>query len=220
MPIETAIVTAAISAVASYFTAQESSRIQKRAAKKAIAAQEAARQQEIEARQPYVDAGKRALASLETLSEQGPGGPMYEWRRAQAEDAMEKRLRASGEYRSGRAQQLMSGIGQQLTAEETQAHEARLMSLASMGQGGIGAGAVDTQGYYAAGEAEAAPWQQVGQGISTIAGTVGDWREEERKRREWELLRGGGGLTPETVPDRSLRRINPYNRYDPAYVAD
>jgi len=193
------IVAAVAGSAASIYSANQAARAQKRAGKKARRATEAARTADVEARQPYVDAGKKALASLEALTAAGPGGPMYEWRRAQEEDAMEKRLRAGGMYRSGRMTQLMSDIGQRLTAEETEAHNARLMSLAQMGQGGVGAGSVDTQGYYAEGAASAAPWQQVGQSISTISGTVADAAEEERKRREWEAYKRRSDASRDTA---------------------
>ena len=183
------IVAAVIGAGASVFSSNESARAQRRAATAATRASETARAEADEAQQPYRDAGKKALESLTALSAAGPGGPMYQWRRRQEEDALESRLRASGMYRSGRMIQAMSDIGQRLTAEETNAHEARLMSLANMGQGAAsGGGAVDTRGYYAEGAANAQPWEQVGQGISTVAGTWADAVEQERKRKERERL--------------------------------
>ncbi len=180
------VVAAVIGAGSAYFSSVESAREKRRAAEKATRASEAARAEEKGARQPYRDAGVKALESLTALTAAGPGGPMYQWRRRQEEDAMESRLRASGTYKSGRMTQLMSGIGQRLTAEETDAYESRLMSIARMGQGGTGGGGVDTQGYYAEGAARAQPWQEVGQGISTVAGTWADAVEQRRQQRERE----------------------------------
>lgn len=187
MPAAVPIVAAVVGAGASVYASNAASRAQRRAATRATRATETARTEDADARQPYRDAGEKALESLTTLTAAGPGGPMYQWRRSQEEDAMESRLRAGGMYRSGRMTQLMSDIGQRLTAEETNAYEARLMSIAQMGQGAATSNrGVDTQGYYAEGEAEAAPWQQVGQGISTVAGTWADAVEQERKRKERE----------------------------------
>lgn len=182
MPFIAPFIPAIIGAGAAIFTGSEAAKSQKKAAKRAEKAQAPAR-----------EARDTALRKLGEITERGPGGPLYEFRRREEEASLEAQMRAQGTFSSGRFLEASRRIGQQLTAEESGAHVGRLESLAGLGQKGV-----SSTPYYAAGAAEAGRQDVFGREISSLAGTVEAERrrrEEERKRIEKERNRGDETLS-------------------------
>lgn len=171
-----------LGAGAAVYTGAEAAKAQKKAAKRALAQQE---------RQTRVarEESEAALRSLGELTRAGPGGPMYRFREREEAAALEAQMRAAGTWKSGRALEARERIAGRLTAEETEAHTARLRSLA-----GMAPGAAPTEPYY-----QAAAGERLGAGVigRQISGLAGTWeerrrREEERRRLEEEERRRRG----------------------------
>ncbi len=170
MAIASAIIAAVVGAAGAAYSAGEAVKSQKKAQKKALAQQE---------RQTKVarEESETALRKLGDITAQGPGGPMFEFRKREELSALEAQMRAAGTWKSGRAIEATGRITGRLTAEESEAHVARLQSLADMGPG-----QTSTAPITAAGQAEAGFQGVVGRQISGLAGT---W-EAERRRQEDE----------------------------------